>query len=81
MTHWNKIKQMFFNSYDKHNAELIDMINLIDKNHPEVITFINSRQGTIEYLEEALAILRYLYNNFWYESNRPLVIGGNNDNN
>ena len=81
MTTWNRIKQMFFDSYDKHNAELIDMIKLIDDKHPEIIDFINSRQGTVEYLEEALAILRYLYNNFWYESNKPLVIRGRHDNN
>ena len=81
MTNWNRIKDIFYNSYDKHNTEYIDMVKLIDDNHPEIVDFINSRQGTVEYLEEALAILRYLYNNFWYESNKPLVIRGYNGNN
>ena len=81
MTHWNKIKQMFFDSYDKHNAELVDMIKLIDDNHPEIIEFINSRESYPVYTEDVLSVLRYLYNNFWYESNKPLIIRGCHDNN
>ena len=43
MTNWNRIKDIFYNSYDKYNAEYIDMIKMIDDNHPEIIEFINSR--------------------------------------
>ena len=42
MTNWNRIKDIFYNSYDKHNAEYIDMIKMIDDNHPEIVEFINS---------------------------------------
>lgn len=81
MTNWNRIRDIFYNSYDKYNAELIDMIKLIDDNHPEIIEFINSKKSYPVYTEDALSVLRYLYNNFWYESYKPLVIRGYNDNN
>ena len=81
MTNWNRIKDIFYNSYDKQNAELIDMIKLIDDNHPEIVEFINSRDSYPVYTEDALSVLRYLYNNFWYESSKPLIIRGCHDNN
>ena len=81
MTNWNRIKDIFYNSYDKHNAEFIDMVKMIDDNHPEIIEFINSRESYPVYIEDALSVLRYLYNNFWYESNKPLIIRGCHDNN
>ena len=81
MTNWNRIKDIFYNSYDKHNAEYIDMIKMIDDNHPEIVEFINSLESCPVYTEDALSVLKCLYNNFWYESNKPLVIRGYNDNN
>ena len=81
MTNWNRIKDIFYNSYDKHNAEYIDMIKMIDENHHEIVEFINSRESYPVYIEDALSVLRYLYDNFWYESYKPLVIRGYNDNN
>lgn len=74
MTKWKQVKDIFNKSYDRYNSELIELINNIEAYHPEIIDYVNSLHNEIVYTEEALAILRAIDNNFWWESQRPLKI-------
>lgn len=72
MSNWETIKNIFFDSYEKNNAEYIELINMVDLYHPEIIELINKSGEQPLYIEEVMAILRAIDNNFYWESTKPL---------